>query len=73
MSWYDSEHDWPEYPVQHPVPVVLRKTIRCAGCAATAEVPAGGEVMVREQLQLWREGWRRDPTMGTDHCPDCAP
>lgn len=72
MSWYDSEHDWPQYPVQHRPPVVPRTTIRCVRCSASAETPAFGEAMVGGQIRLWLLGWRRDPSTATDHCPDCA-
>jgi len=45
--------------------------ITCVRCGAAAEVPYAGVPLVRAQVSLWCDGWRRDPDSGYDYCPHC--
>lgn len=82
MSWREDDLDRADddLPFWHPghiatvraVPTPPRRLITCAGCATTVAIHGFDSLMVRDQLRLWRQGWRRDPDTRRDYCPDCA-
>jgi hypothetical protein len=51
----------------------LRKTIVCKTCAKEVTMEAYRGSFTRPALDLWREGWRQDPTNpGDNYCPSHA-
>jgi hypothetical protein len=73
MSLYEREMDFTflRQPRIPPPPIEL-PTLRifCHDCSRSSRIPMDWFRMVKAQINMWHDGWWRDPETGLDYCPE---